>query len=397
MLHTMTGQKVPIEILSLAGNCSPYYKELEIETAQAELCQKLIATQKPLPVEPASSDGKALTHFWWDNFDCTKENVKGSVHTTHGVAFQEVSVDTKFTSDDSLQVTPSRKRSLTVVSSELPPVHINPKRPPKMFKKDELDAKEIDNNNFASTLVLWKLCRRINEGNKQLIPRFVGHVIIIFKKQDAKTVLTFLPPITRPITEFSTVCETIHRSIRLSEFSNMVYTHITVDIGAAEKYYKVIWNNPEEFKKVLIHLGDFHGMLQFFGNVGKFISSSGFKDIVFQAGMCSDGSIKKILSGKAYNSCWRIHEILAEAVNRLFENAFYQLKFSRNLKKKLGNVTENHDSILKNKEFQKYMERYQEFRNRCLEGEFGATPQFWMLYQKMIDLIHQTSLCNKSE
>ena len=28
-------------------------------------------------------------------------------------------------------------------------------------------------------------------------------------------------------------------------------------------------------------------------------------------------------------------------------------------------------------------------RSRCWRGEFGATPQYWMLYQRMIDLIHQ--------
>ena len=47
MLHTMTGQKIPIQLLSLAGNCASYEKELEIETAQAELCQRLTASSSP--------------------------------------------------------------------------------------------------------------------------------------------------------------------------------------------------------------------------------------------------------------------------------------------------------------------------------------------------------------
>ena len=31
----------------------------------------------------------------------------------------------------------------------------------------------------------------------------------------------------------------------------MMYTDITVNVGAAEKYYKTIWINPDEFNDVI--------------------------------------------------------------------------------------------------------------------------------------------------
>ena len=157
----------------------------------------------------------------------------------------------------------------------------------------------------------------------------------------------------------------------------------------AEKYYRVLWNNQIEFKDVIIHLGDFHAMLHFFGNIGKFVTSSGFQDILFQAGMCSDGSVKKILSGKAYNSCWRVHEIFSEAINRLFEDAYCKRSLSETLMGKERNLTENTNLILDITEFKMYINDYNSFKEKCLDGELGATPQFWMLYQKMLDLIHQ--------
>ena len=43
----------------------------------------------------------------------------------------------------------------------------------------------------------------------------------------------------------------------------MKYTHITVDVCAAEKYYKTIWINSDEFKDVIKHLGDFHDFMPF--------------------------------------------------------------------------------------------------------------------------------------
>ena len=149
---------------------------MKIETAQAELCQHLAAANKPLPIQPISPDKSVLTHFWWDNFDCNKENEKGSVHTTHGIAFREVSSNTKLTNHDA-QITPSGRKSLKVIGCALPPVSVNPKKAPKEFEKDDIDDTVISNTRFSNILTLWKLSRRINEGEKQLIPKFIGHVI----------------------------------------------------------------------------------------------------------------------------------------------------------------------------------------------------------------------------
>ena len=66
----------------------------------------------------------------------------------------------------------------------------------------------------------------------------------------------------------------------------MKYAHITVDVGAAQKYFKVIWNNPGEFKDFIILVGDFHVLIHFFSDCGKFVTNSGFEDILYQVSMC---------------------------------------------------------------------------------------------------------------
>ena len=109
---------------------------------------------------------------------------------------------------------------------------------------------EKRDGHFQQILALWKLERRVHSGENQIIPTFVGRVLQLFGTETFQTVLTFLSSIPCPITEFSTVCETIYRSIHLSKISNMKCRHIAVDDGAAEKYYKVIWNNPDEFEDV---------------------------------------------------------------------------------------------------------------------------------------------------
>ena len=118
-----------------------------------------------------------------------------------------------------------------------------------------------------------------------------------------QTVLTFLPPIPCPITEFSTVCKTKHRSIHLSKISNMTYLHIAVNVGAAEKYYKAICINPDEFKDVFLNLGDFHDFMHFFSNCKKFLSNRRFEEILYQARMCSVGGIKTSLIREVFARC----------------------------------------------------------------------------------------------
>ena len=66
------------------------------------------------------------------------------------------------------------------------------------------------------------------------------------------------------------------------------------------------------------YLGDFHDFMDFFSNCGKFLSNSGFQEILYQARMCSVGGIRPVLSGKSLqHMCWTIHEAITEAIYML--------------------------------------------------------------------------------
>ena len=118
-----------------------------------------------------------------------------------------------------------------------------------------------------------------------------------------------MSPIQRPITDYGTIFEIFHTSQNLSKQSNMLYTHITFDLGAAMKAYHVIWNKPELWKDII---------MTFFAIIGKFVSGSGFEEVIFQTDICSSGSINGVMSGKQYNRSWMTHEVFAEAIERLF-------------------------------------------------------------------------------
>ena len=157
----------------------------------------------------------------------------------------------------------------------------------------------------------------------QSIPHYVGWVIQAFGRLHSKmTMITFLPPILHPITQYSTVIECIKQSQKLASASNMKLTHITVDGGAAMKFFHVVWNNSDEFNNALIHLGDFHTMMEFFSTIRKFVAGSGFEEMVYQAGLGTSGGIKGVLSDKHYNRRWMVYKSFAEAIDRLLCEAF---------------------------------------------------------------------------
>ncbi len=390
-LHSLTGQKTPIKILARLGHCCNYDKVRLIETAQAEVVQKLRSLEYPLPLQPANSDMSVLTYFWWDNFDVQKENVPGSLHTTHGIAFQVESPGCIKTLAN-VETEKTQKRTVSCTPLALPQRKIVSHTEPALF--EALDYGEFDGQYHSKLLFLWELMRRIFNQSPQCISRFVGWVVLAFGKQESKaTTLTFLPPISRPITDYSTFVECIKQSQLLSAASNMKYTHITVDAGAAMKFYHVLWNNPDEFKDVFIHLGDFHALMEFFGTIGKLVTGSCFEEVVYQAGMCTSGGIKGVISGKHYNRSWFVHECVAEAIDRLFCSEYIS-DIPEEVKRSLDQDVQklDVDYVLEEGKFAELSSRYKNLKEKCIAGDFGKTPQFWMTYQDAVDRQHKLHL-----
>lgn len=64
---------------------------------------------------------------------------------------------------------------------------------------------------------------------------------------------------------------------KLAAEANMPYVNVSLDVGAAINAFKCVWNFPDKFNNVPIHLGDFHFIKENFGVIGKL--NSGFEDV----------------------------------------------------------------------------------------------------------------------
>ena len=343
-----------------------------------------------MPLLPKDASSSVLVRFWWNNFDAAKENKAGSIHTTHGIAYTESSAETIERSTD-IQMPKSKRRSLTVSEVNLPSKNIVPHALPRLFDK----GKEVPyENTYASALpLIWKTPRQLCRSNQTVSYRYFGWISSTFKTLDSpRTVITFLPPIRNPITQYSTVIECIYQSQKHAKSCNMKYVHVTADQGAACKFFQVVWNNPQEFKNVIIHLGDFHAMQELFGIIGKIVTESGFEDVLYQADLCTSGGIKGVLSGKHYNRSWNIHECLSEALHRLFlERESEFLSINSELEELIKNVkdTSSCNRLFNHPDFKDFCNRFERLQNVYLSGEKGKTAQYWMFYLNLVQLAHE--------
>ena len=122
-----------------------------METAQAQLSQELSKQKSPLPLKPDQSGKHVLTYFWWGNFNSKKENLKGCIHTTHGIAFQEKSEHSTSVRNAN-SITPSGKKTVKFKLYNLPVVNVNPKSAPSKIPCDVVIQNEKKRRTFSANI-----------------------------------------------------------------------------------------------------------------------------------------------------------------------------------------------------------------------------------------------------
>ena len=326
-LHNITGLKLPITILSHLGHCINHNLVCEVETAEAEVAEELYKKTTGVHLQPSNTS--TLAYWWVDNFNQTLDSSTGHgvINSTHIVEFSEPSGHTVI--DILRENRPRTKRRSFVPSfdSTLPAINVDKKKEP-VISSAQVPAPisraiQEDTECFQIWYFIWLLSRTLS-AKDQVVSVFSGWTINVQKNFDGieKAILTYLPPINSPITEFSTIYEIFEIVQKRAVKRNIKYANITFDIGAAMNACKVLWNYPDKFKNIVIHLGDFHFIKEVFAILGKLISGSGFEDVIFQAGLCSAGSLNGVVAGSHYNRCWFVHGHLAETLERLLFERF---------------------------------------------------------------------------
>ena len=200
---------------------------------------------------------------------------------------------------DRILLEKSRKRSIEPIFREEQNIIANPrKEPPRIDVVVAAEEEEICQI-FNVRSCIWRLVRHSCE-NDQKYPKFSGWIILLMQATASaaikQTVTTYLPPLNSPVTEFAMIFKYLTYMQSLAKRVNMPYVNVFLDVGAAMNAYKLVWNYPDNFSNVLVHLGDFHFIKEIFNVAGTLIDGSGFNDIIFQANLCFSESLASVIN-----------------------------------------------------------------------------------------------------
>ena len=395
-LHNLTGQKVPVQILSHLGHSIDYNVVCTIETAEAIAAQEECKDGGNLKIKP-TNDETILIVFWADNFNMQRDTVSGKtfLDITNIVAFQENDSWSALPKNTS-SVPKSKQRSIPCDQSRITDAPIvDAKKEPTVFSKGEVNQRvnPDDVKIVTRTIKIWCVLRYLM-CNDQTIPMLSGWLTDLRNWNPEipvrKTHETFLPPITTSITEYGTIFKLFQQLQELSMKMNMPYVNVTMDVGAAMTAYKVLWNFPNHFKNEMHHLGDFHFMKENFAVIGKIVSGSGFEDAVFQASLCSSGCLNGVMNGSHYNRCWSIHEVFYECLERLLLEAFAnqtRVPIPEEVRNMLRVKNKNTmHAILEEQSVHHFLDAYESYKSEIRKGEHGKTAQYWLQYYQ--DIMH---------
>ena len=232
--HNITGLKTPVKILSHLGHSVDYNFVCETETAEAEKAQSFFLNDGTLqPLEPVTPEAVVLTYCSYKN----RLLVMGLLIKNTLSSFPNSQISTTLTICN-VSIPRSRRRSLIPVQQIIPSICVDKKKEPPIISSDlsvpvsNQISEEVDT--FFALYVFWLVLRH-SASSDQILPRFSGWCVNMQNNLEPlkKTIVTYLPPLNSPITEFGTVYKLFETLQSQASKVNMSYVNITLDVSAA--------------------------------------------------------------------------------------------------------------------------------------------------------------------
>ena len=84
---------------------------------------------------------------------------------------------------------------------------------------------------------------------------------------------------------------------------------VVLDQAIYAKELEVIWQNQEQFRRLVVRLGSFHTICALLAAIGKRFGDAGLADILVESGIVGSGSVAGVLEGRHYNRAVRTHKV----------------------------------------------------------------------------------------
>lgn len=131
-------------------------------------------------------------------------------------------------------------------------------------------------------------------------------------------------------------------------------------------------------------------MMAYFKAIGKVINDCGLTNILVESNLLANGSLTGFIDGKHFNRCKRLHYLMALGLEVLHFRSFLQIKNTTLTDDMIQEVQRLQKCKLssfqvENEDLHELINEYAIYKQQTLNGDFGKTPQFYLIY---INLIH---------
>lgn len=184
----------------------------------------------------------------------------------------------------------------------------------KMLNSDSEVSVYAQSINFA-----WRLCRQpyqdgifdVKSKETQVIPVWTGFNTILQDNHHLREcTIGYCEVIDASPTELPTVYTLLQRSLKMADQLGQEDVIVVFDQAIYAKVLEIIWQNQEEFKRLVVRMGTFHTICAFLAAIGKRFGDGGLSDILLESEVVGSGSIAAFLEGRHYNRAVRIHKVI---------------------------------------------------------------------------------------
>lgn len=216
----------------------------------------------------------------------------------------------------------SKRRSISNVSEDVLPYHSGCRQSPRpvnidvntLIRRNPQERKSPTIKDFA-----WMLCRRpcqdtfweTDEDQQQTVPAWTGFNMTLQEGTAPRECsIGYCPVIEASPTELPTVYTLLQKSLKMADQLQQEDVIVVFDQAIYAKVLEIVWQNQEQFQRLVVRLGSFHVICAYLAAIGKRFGNAGLADIIIENGIVGSGSVSGVLEGKHYNRAVRTHKVI---------------------------------------------------------------------------------------
>jgi len=216
----------------------------------------------------------------------------------------------------------SKNRSINHISTSVLQYYPSQREGPSQIDKDVTSQmfQEVQAASARAKLVDfgWMLARQpfedtlfnFSENTKQVIPAWTAFNIRLHEDNAPRECcISYSPIIESSPTELPTVFTLLKKSLQTADQLGQQDVIVVLDQAIYAKALEIVWQDPQQFHRVVLRMGAFHTICAFMAAIGKRFADAGLADILIESDIVATGSVSGVLEGRHYNRAVRMHKV----------------------------------------------------------------------------------------